>query len=87
MKVIIDLQEEDYNTIINSLYYIPKQAMEMRVVEAIKVGTVFKQGCWVGIDEEPHEDWECNNCGFVIWADENIEKFHYCPNCGAKMEV
>ena len=44
-----------------------------------------KTGLWIGIDEEPHEDWECDNCGFVIWADENIEKFHYCPNCGAKM--
>lgn len=42
-----------------------------------------KAGCWIGIDEEPHEDWECDNCGFVIWADENIEKFHYCPNCGS----
>ena len=41
MKLIIDLKEEDYITIINSLYYIPKQAMEMRVVEAIKVGTVI----------------------------------------------
>lgn len=44
-----------------------------------------KTGRWIGIDEEPHEDWECDNCGFAIWADENIEKFHYCPNCGAKM--
>ena len=43
MKLIIDLKEEDYITIINSLYYIPKQAMEMRVVEAIKAGTVLKQ--------------------------------------------
>ena len=44
-----------------------------------------KTGHWIGIDEEPHEDWECDNCGFVIWADENIEEFHYCPNCGADM--
>lgn len=44
-----------------------------------------KTGHWIGIDEEPHEDWECDNCGFVIWADENIEKFHYCPNCGCRM--
>lgn len=44
-----------------------------------------RKGHWIGIDEDPHEDWECDNCGFVIWADENIEKFHYCPICGAKM--
>lgn len=44
-----------------------------------------RKGHWISIDEEPHEDWECDNCSFVIWADENIEKFHYCPNCGAKM--
>lgn len=45
-----------------------------------------RKGHWIGIDEEPHEDWECDNCGFAIWADENIEKFHYCPHCGAKMD-
>ena len=44
-----------------------------------------RKGHWIGIDEDPHEDWECDNCGFVIWADENIEKFHYCPNCGCRM--
>lgn len=46
-------------------------------------------GAWVGIDEEPHEDYECNVCGFVVstWT-ANIkpqEVYKYCPHCGAYM--
>jgi hypothetical protein len=45
---------------------------------------------WVPIDDSPHEDYECNACGFVAstWT-ANIapnEVYAYCPNCGAKME-
>lgn len=45
-----------------------------------------KTGHWIGIDDYPHEDWECNNCGYVIEAFENPNDFRYCPNCGARME-
>lgn len=44
-----------------------------------------KTGHWIGIDDYPHEDWECNNCGYVIEAFENPNDFRYCPNCGADM--
>jgi hypothetical protein len=49
-----------------------------------------KSGHWIGIDEEPHEDYECDKCGYVVSTyAANIEphtEYKYCPNCGAKME-
>ena len=49
-----------------------------------------KTGHWIGIDEEPHEDYECDKCGYTISTfTANIEpytEYRYCPNCGAKME-
>ena len=49
-----------------------------------------KTGHWIGIDEEPHEDYECDKCGYTISTyTANIEphtEYKYCPNCGAKME-
>lgn len=48
-----------------------------------------RKGHWVAIDEEPHEDYECDNCGYTISTyTANIEphtEYKYCPNCGAKM--
>lgn len=43
-----------------------------------------KTAVWVGIDDEPHEDWECDHCGFIIFGVE--EPYRFCPNCGAKMK-
>lgn len=49
-----------------------------------------KTGHWIDIDEEPHEDYECDNCGYVVSTyTANIEphtEYKYCPNCGAKMK-
>ena len=49
-----------------------------------------KSGKWIGIDEKPHEDYECSCCGYVVSTfTANIEphtEYKYCPNCGAKME-
>ena len=48
-----------------------------------------KSGKWIAIDEEPHEDYECDKCGYVVSTfTANIkpsEEYKYCPNCGAKM--
>lgn len=48
-----------------------------------------KVGHWIGIDEEPHEDYECDKCGYTISTyTANIEphtEYKYCPNCGCRM--
>lgn len=46
-----------------------------------------RTGVWVGIDQYPHEEWECDNCGNIINADtqDEIEEHKYCHKCGAKM--
>ena len=46
----------------------------------------IRHGSWVGIDDFPHEDWECTNCGYIIYGDDDIRDLHYCPNCGARMD-
>lgn len=43
-------------------------------------------GHWVGIDEEPHEDYECDRCGFIhTFIDGHMAQYNYCPSCGADM--
>ena len=43
-----------------------------------------KTAAWVPTDEEPHEIYECNACGWLLY-DEDRADFKYCPNCGARM--
>ena len=47
------------------------------------------KGEWVGIDEEPHEEWECCNCGNIIntYMQDELEEYKYCHKCGAKMST
>ena len=45
-----------------------------------------KTAAWVGIDQEPHEIYECNACGGLLY-EEDTKDFIFCPSCGAKMEV
>ncbi len=42
-----------------------------------------KKGHWVGIDDFPHDTWECDGCGYVVENDNRIEDWNFCPNCGA----
>lgn len=43
-----------------------------------------KHGKWIGIDDYPHETWECDQCG-CIYEEMPSWTPNYCPNCGAKM--
>lgn len=49
------------------------------------------KGAWTAIDEEPHETWECDHCGFVIDCSgcvdptEYRDTFKFCPRCGTEM--
>ena len=62
-----------------------------RIKELESVTPQPKTGHWVEIDEEPHEVWECDNCGFVIDGSGCIDPYDYldtykfCPNCGCRM--
>ena len=42
------------------------------------------RGEWI----EHEDEMECPQCGyFWNYCDNDTERFNYCPNCGAKMEV
>ena len=62
-----------------------------RIEELSPVQPEQKTGQWIGIDDRPHEDYECSNCGYVCSTfSANIEphtEFKFCPNCGRRMEV
>lgn len=65
---------------------IPKELEKLPSVSTEKVG------CWVEIDDEPHEVWECDHCGFVIDGSGCVDPYEYrdiykyCPNCGCFMK-
>lgn len=42
-----------------------------------------RRGRWVGIDDEPCEVWECDQCGHIV-VSEYPPRF--CEECGARME-
>ena len=64
--------------------------MENEIANLPSVTPKQRTGKWIGIDEEPHEDYECDKCGYgVSTYTANIEphtEYKYCPGCGAKME-
>ena len=44
------------------------------------------RGTWVGIDDFPHDDWECDHCGCVVENTNDPRNYYnFCPNCGADM--
>ena len=57
-------------------------------LEVIAKGTPLSTGCWVGIDDFPYDDWECDRCGGQVYGtNAPYEEYKYCPNCGTKMEA
>ena len=65
------------------------------IIEAIKrvqpVEPERKPGKWeyVQYDGNPKiENWHCSNCRLIVnLGFEGTPYYHYCPGCGAKMEV
>lgn len=47
------------------------------------------KGVWIGIDQYPHEEWECSNCGNIIntYIQDELEEHKYCHKCGAEMST
>lgn len=52
------------------------------VIQVPKIETA----AWVGIDDVPHEDYECNMCGKMVFGTRNVFKdYPHCPGCGRIM--
>lgn len=66
------------------------EAIDEYIGELPSVKQEPKIGHWIAIDEKPHEDYECDKCGYTISTyTANIEphtEYKYCPNCGCRME-
>lgn len=63
-------------------------AVDTKDIDSIPAADVrpVVRGTWVGIDDFPHEDWECDHCGCVVGnTDDPWNYYHFCPNCGADM--
>ena len=43
-----------------------------------------KTAAWVPVDAEPHDIYECNACGWLLYYEDTTD-YKYCPNCGARM--
>ena len=56
---------------------------EVLIYDLLEHYKAEKTASWVALDDYPSEDWECDNCGFVITGVE--EPYRFCPNCGKKM--
>lgn len=70
----ITLSEEDLERIVK------KQVEEIKEL-------LPQKGHWVGIDDEPFEDWECDRCGYTVFANDVTPiEYNFCPNCGCRME-
>ena len=71
-----------------------KESLEMAItaLENQKTGHwITKEGKEQGYDIAGVKTWYiqimCNECGFIKTAIEgHTGQYHYCPNCGAKME-
>ena len=84
----------DLATTVETDDYSDNEILDVVLVDDIKqLSSVYpkqRTGHWIAIDDEPHEDYECDKCAFVVSAwTANIEPeevYKYCPNCGAKMQ-
>lgn len=58
-----------------------------RFIAFASAGPNPNTGAWVGIDDFPHQEWECNQCGKIVYTDSEtgIEEYEFCPHCGAEM--
>lgn len=45
-----------------------------------------KIGHWREVDTNMYACSNCNHCFSIVLEDNSIKQYHYCPNCGARME-
>lgn len=67
------------------------EAMVKRLIELTPTVDPVKHGRWIGEadgyadGELVYDMWHCSSCDYFIEDDEE-PTFHYCPNCGARMD-
>ena len=62
-----------------------KMVLELLKTEP-SVAPAMERGSWVPVDDEPHEDYECDHCGRIVYCEGDVDfEFKYCPECGAEM--
>ena len=84
-EAVIDIIEDVCPIYGNDYRYILRE----KVNELPSVAIPNNVGHWIGIDEEPHEDYECDRCGCLVGMQTaNVspyEEYKYCPKCGCLM--
>lgn len=83
-KLEID-DEKDYADYLEGWFYKDDEIAFDMAIEALKEQ---KTGEWILSFNGYENTWICSECGeeYVLY-DGTIAEQHYCPNCGAKMEV
>ena len=71
-------------------YYLTKAITEIENAPAADVQAV-KHGKWKRTIPTPDSAYYCSACGRWVEREDNtippqVTGFHYCPNCGAKMD-
>ena len=79
--VVTDLNSKGWGITRNDFKLIDRVLFEFPAADVVEV----KHGRWVGIDDYPHETWECDQCG-CIYEEMTSWVPNYCPNCGASMD-
>ena len=64
--------------------YIREIAEDIKALPS--VAPAMERGNWIPVDDEPHEDYECDRCGRIVYCEGDVDfEFKYCPECGAEM--
>lgn len=53
-----------------------------KLIKALAEAEPIRHGRWEG-----HGDYKCSKCGVNVGGGDIPRTFHYCPNCGAKMDL
>ena len=91
---VADRLEREYAVATGEAREAFREALEI-VLDAPEVSVQeVEHGEWLGVadgyyeDEQIYDMWRCSECGCGCETDypEEKPKWHYCPNCGAKMD-